>query len=156
MKKKRSALAKLRAFTLIELLVVIAIIAILAAMLLPALSKAKGKGLQARCFSNERQIGIAFQLYTQDNQDSYPYHNGWAAVGGTRPKTPYTASYAGTYGGDQWETNRPLNLVVQNKEIFHCPADRGDARTPPPRVAGRAGATVTSSSGLVILPGLNM
>ena len=82
-----------KGFTLIELLVVIAIIAILAGMLLPALSKAKAKGKGSVCTNNQKQIGIANQVYAGEHDDRLTF--AWIANSGAAGATAYNVSYPG-------------------------------------------------------------
>ena len=117
-----------RGFTLIELLVVIAIIAILAALLLPALAKAKSKAQQITCVSNSKQISLSFQLYSQDFNDLYAPN---PDDGTTTPGYIWCAGNAGIGGADEFDPdlmrdpNRTLvaPYIAKNVGIFHCPAD---------------------------------
>jgi prepilin-type N-terminal cleavage/methylation domain-containing protein/prepilin-type processing-associated H-X9-DG protein len=111
-------------FTLIELLVVIAIIAILAGMLLPALSKAKSKAQGIQCMNNHRQLAMAWRLYIEDNNDVLPHvkHGPFEWVGGW---LDYSAG-----NPENWDVDANLTRSIlwpycgKSAGIFKCPSDR--------------------------------
>ncbi len=114
---------QISAFTLIELLVVIAIIAILAAMLMPALSSAKESGRRIACLNNIHQLSLASEMYADDNEGAYP----------PRSET------------DSWP-NRFYNYYGKNVKVLLCPTDVATSFTKPVTVGSSFSNNVADAS----------
>src|SRR5215472_4895614 len=139
-------LGQRRGFTLIELLVVIAIIAILAAMLLPALSKARLKATKAYCLGNQKQMALSWMMYSDDNQDLLVNFNNTDTVNpqgvlqrpwryqppsSPAPSLPVIPAAASTMTGQQKEIflmgecvrQGALGQYLKTADVIHCPSD---------------------------------
>ncbi len=108
-----TSLQKNRAFAFIELMVVIAIVALLAALLLPALAKAKQKAQRINCVNNLKQVGLAFRLWSGDNGDMYPPTVS-TTKGGSKEYVP---------GGNTFRHFLCMSNELSTPKILACPSD---------------------------------
>src|SRR5690349_10966625 len=114
-------------FTVVELLIVIAVLAILAALLLPALAQAKHKALMIKCVSNLHQVGIGLRMYVDDNNETFPPARSDQFRFDPKGPSLRHGDALGGVDGDLADsslprsTNRLLARYVPAGEVFHCP-----------------------------------
>ena len=117
-------------FTLVELLVVIGIIAVMAGLLLPSLSSARRRATGIACISNQRQIGLAAQLYMSDHGGGmFHHHEGWVLDDGSQvDELPADLSGVGGGGMGASDAEKPWVIFLQpylkTRQVAFCPADR--------------------------------
>jgi prepilin-type N-terminal cleavage/methylation domain-containing protein/prepilin-type processing-associated H-X9-DG protein len=154
------------AFTLIELLVVIAIIAILASLLLPALTKAKTKAHGIMCMNNMRQLSLAWIQYAHDNSDRIPYASPGVPVGAANPKLDPYAWVGGQLDFDpanpsNWDIEQDLKksplwpYCGNSAGIWKCPADKSTLVPSTGPLKGRRVSRVRSMSMMIWLGGFD-